>query len=106
MNIDAKTKFNLQQNAEPISQNLGIALTVVGQTEKVVQTTEGEKFLKIIFTYDDNAGYASYFSSATSFHNTVNDLASIFDNFKEPVECVVNQVKTRNGNSIYQIELV
>lgn len=106
MNIDAKTKFNLQQNAQPISQNLGVVLTVVDQTDKVVQTTEGEKFLKIIFTYSDEEGYQSYFSSANSFHNTVNDLADAFDNFKEPVDCVVNQVKTRNGSSIYQIELV
>lgn len=106
MNIDAKTKFNLQQNAQPISHNLGVTLRVVGQCEKVVQTVEGEKFLKIIFTHSDEEGYKSYFSSANSFHNTVNDLANAFDNFKEPVECVVNQVKTRNGNSIYQIELV
>ena len=99
--------FNLSQNAHPIGDVLNTKLKVIGVHHKTVNTAEGEeKRLTILFVQEDDT-VKSYFSSASSFYNGVEDILNLFgeDMKSKPVEFTVTQVETRNNNTVYVLKL-
>lgn len=99
--------FNLGQNAAPIGDVLGQPLKVVGIHHKSVTTAEGEeKLLTMVFVEEDGK-IVSYFSSARSFFNGLEDVANIFgsDIEKNGITLTVNKTETRNRNTVYTVSL-
>lgn len=99
--------FNLGQNAEPIGDVLEISLNVVGLHHKTVTTGEGEEKLLTMVFVDEDGELKSYFSSARSFYNGLEDVAGIFgsDIEKGGITLQVHKVETRNKNTVYTISL-
>lgn len=99
--------FNLGQNAEPIGDVLDTPLLVVGLHHKTVTTGEGEEKLLTMVFVDEDGELKSYFSSARSFFNGLEDVAGIFgaDIEKGGITLNVHKVETRNKNTVYTISL-
>lgn len=99
--------FNLGQNAEPIGDVLDTELTVVGLHHKTVTTGEGEEKLLTMVFVDEDGELKSYFSSARSFFNGLEDVAGIFgaDIEKGGIKLKVHKTETRNRNTVYTISL-
>lgn len=109
--LKKETIFNLAQNAEPVGDVLDTPLLVVGLHHKSVTTGEGEeKLLTMIFVNEGTEKepeIKSYFSSARSFFNGMEDVAGIFgaDIEKGGVTLQVHKSETRNRNTVYTISL-
>lgn len=99
--------FNLGQNAEPIGDVLDTPLLVVGLHHKTVTTGEGEEKLLTMVFVDEDGELKSYFSSARSFFNGLEDVAGIFgaDIEKGGITLNVHKMETRNKNTVYTISL-
>lgn len=99
--------FNHGQNAEPVGDVVDTKLKLVGVHHKTVTTGDGEEKLLTIIFVDEDGEIKSYFSSARSFFNGLEDVCSIFgsDIEKGGIEITVTKVETRNRNTVYVINL-
>lgn len=98
--------FNLSQDAQPVGDILDTKVKVVGLHHKTVSTDKGELTLTIIFV-DEDGEVKTYFSSAASFLNSMEEVGSIFgtDIEKGGLELTVSQIETRGGNTVYKVSL-
>lgn len=109
--LDKAAIFNLAQNAAPIGDVLEQPLVVIGLHHKTVTTGEGEeKLLTMVFVNEGTEkepDVKSYFSSARSFYNGMEDVANIFgDDIKgNGITLSVKKVTTRNNNTVYTVSL-
>lgn len=99
--------FNLAQVATPIGDVLDTPLKVVGIHHKPFTTAEGEEKLLTMVFVDEDGEVKSYFSTARSFFNGLEEVASIFGSAIEAggVTLNVRKIETRNKNTVYAISL-
>lgn len=104
-NLNKDNIFNLSQNSKPVGDVIDIPLSVVGLHHKTVTTGAGEEKLLTMLFVDEDGELKSYYSSARSFYNGLEDVASIFgvDIEKGGITLQVHKVQTRNKNTIYTI---
>lgn len=105
--LDKVAIFNLGQNAAPIGDVLDTELVVVGLHHKAVTTGEGEEKLLTMLFVDEDGEIKSYFSSARSLFNAMEDVAGIFgaEIEKGSLKLTVSKTETRNGNTVYTVAL-